>query len=105
MLQLLQINKDALSKLAYAHVAYFLRHYKRFYKDPVIKPFLTKSTLTKKEKWELSDAIEDFLLETDEIRNSRTKSGKQWWYWKSGKKPVDIREYIFHDTNTIEKSM
>lgn len=100
-LRLARAHKSALSKVAYAHVVYFLRHYKRFYKDPAIKPFLTKSTLTKKEKWELSDAIEDFLMETDEIRNSRTKQGGRWWYWKSGKKPADTREYIFHDTNTI----
>lgn len=102
-LRLARVHKTAFSKSSYPHVFYFLRHYKRFYKDPVIKPFLTKSTLTKKEKWELSDAIEDFLMETDEIRNSRTKQGGRWWYWKSGKKPADTREYIFHDTTTNTK--
>lgn len=102
MLKLLRPDEETLSKLAYPHVIYFLRHYKRFYKDPTIKPFLTKSMLTKKEKLELSEAIEDFLLETDEIRNNLSKSGKQWWFWKSGKKPTNIHKYIFHDTNTKE---
>ena len=99
-LKIIRTNKEGLSDITYPHVIYFLRHYKRFYKDPIIKPFLSKNTLTNKEKWELSEAIEDFLLETDEIRNSRTKSGKQWWFWKSGKKPENTHEYIFQDTNS-----
>lgn len=102
MLKLLRVNEDGLSKLAYPHVIYFFRHYKRFYRDPTIKPLLTKSTLTKKEKWELSEAIEDFLTETDEIRHGWAKGHEHWWFWKSGKKPADIREYIFHDTTNTK---
>lgn len=97
MLNVLRANKGGLSKLAFPHVAYFLRHYKKFYADPNIKLFIKKDNdiLTKQEKWKLSEIIEELLTETDELENDLTVKGKQWWFWKEGKKPADMYDYIF----------
>jgi hypothetical protein len=77
------------------HILYFFRNYKKFYTDPKIKPFLEKTILTKKEKHELSDAIEDFLTRTDEIEHALTKNDKIWWFWLDGKQPTDMYKYIY----------
>jgi hypothetical protein len=88
---------EELRDLAYPHVVYFLRNYKKFYTDPDIKPFLEKTTLTKKEKQELSDAISDFLTRTDEIEMNLTDDNEIWWFWTDDEKePTNKLDYIYH---------
>lgn len=88
--------KADVNNLIRPHVVYFLRNYEEFYEDPQIKPFLTKNTLTKKEKRELSEAIEDFLTETEEIEHGWTTGPKRWWFWVNEKnKPTNLYAYIF----------
>lgn len=77
------------------HVLYFLRNYKKFYTDPIIKPFLKKNVLTDDEKWQVSDAIEKFLTKTNEIEHGWVKGPKRWWFWKDGKEPEDQMAYIY----------
>ena len=96
-LQQLRLGKERLNGLPLPHVVYFLRNYKKFYADPQIKPFLKKSILTNKEKWELSEAIEDFMLSTGEIVHGFTEKGKRWWGWiDDSKRPKDLYFYIFN---------
>lgn len=91
-----QYKKGNLREFHAPHVVYFLRHYKKFYKDPAIKPFLSKTTLTKQEKWKVSDAIEDFLSETGEIEPDWTEGPKRWWFWKDDEtEPEYMMAYIF----------
>jgi ribosomal protein S16 len=87
--------KDKVSNIQAAHVLYFFRNYKKFYTDPKIKPFLKKTTLNKKEKQELSDAIEDFLSRTDEIEHGIASDKTIWWFWLDGKQPTDMYKYIY----------
>jgi hypothetical protein len=99
-LKQLRVIKKDVNRLPLPHVVYFLRNYKKFYADPQIKPFLKKNTLTKREQWQLSDAIEDFMLETEEIGHGFTDDTgelKRWWFWEDDTKiPKDLYNYIFN---------
>ena len=104
-LKQLRLGKERLNKFNVPHVVYFLRNYKKFYSDPTIKSYLNKTTLTNKEKWELSEAIEEFMTATDEIehdlleesKNDSVKESKRWWFWVDEKNPpTDIYGYIFN---------
>lgn len=92
-----RLKYDNFGDAASPHTAYFLRNYKKFYADPKIKPYLNKNTLTNQEKWKLSDAIEDFLTRTNEIRHGWDVNNNRWWFWVSGKKPADKFEYIYNN--------
>jgi hypothetical protein len=90
--------KGEVNNLPRAHVVYFLRNYKTFYNDPKIKSFLKKNTLTNKEKWELSEAIQKFMTKSNEIGHGFTTKGhKRWWFWVNDEKePTDLYNYVFN---------
>lgn len=96
-LKQIQHLKEDLNKKHVPHVVYFLRNYKNFYSDPKIKPFLTKNTLTKKETWQLSNAIEDFLTKTNEIEHGWATGHIRSWFWVDDEKnePASLYDYIF----------
>jgi len=95
-LKQLRLNKELVNQKNYPHVAYFLKNYKKLYNNTDIKLFLKKNILTTKEKWELSEIIEDFLYDTDEIHPGIAKSKKIFWFWNDkNKEPANLYEYIF----------
>ena len=95
-LKQLRLGKERLNNLHVPHVLYFLRNYKKFYSDPNIKTFLKKKILTNREKWELSEAIEEFLTEKDVIHHGFTTEDKRSWFWNDDKKePKNLYDYIF----------
>jgi hypothetical protein len=71
-------------------VCYFLKHYREFYNDDNIKPFLTQLDPN---KVNLSNAIDQFLLKHRHIDiNMRTSN----WFWLPGKEPQNKFNYIFN---------
>ena len=84
-------------EIQWPHLVYFLRNYKKFYHDPAIKPFLNKKTLKNEEKWDLSDAIEEFMTRTKDIEHGWTTDNTRWWFWVDEKnQPKKKYNYIFH---------
>lgn len=96
LLKQIRYYKDYFRNYADPHVVYFLRNYKKFYANPNIKPFLQKTTLTSQEKYKLSEAIENFMTKTNEIRHGWGEGHIRWWFWIDGKEPKDKYKYIFH---------
>lgn len=96
--QLRQFTKEEVNNMPIPQVVYFLRNYKKFYSDPIVKKYIHKTTLTNKEKWELSEAIEKFMIKKNEIFHGWTDKddSKRWWFWEEGKRPKSLYEYIFN---------
>lgn len=90
-------SANYIRELQMPHVVYFLKHYKKFYADPNIKPYLNKNVLTQQEKWKVSRAIENFFTKTNEIEHGWGEGHIRWWFWvDEDNEPEDKYKYIFN---------